>query len=110
MKRFYNYFLSLLLLMVAGVTSAMAQAYQEGDLLETEEAVTSQDVLLMSTGGYHANEYLCGQGYATSVSKDCVYRFEKVEIVENNFGTLEGAMEFGKQIVEGFQEGLKDSK
>ena len=84
MKRFYNYFLSLLLLMVAGVTSAMAQAYQEGDLLETEEAVTSQDVLLMSTGGYHANEYLCGQGYATSVSKDCVYRFEKLD------GTADG--------------------
>ena len=84
MKRFYNYFLSLLLLMVAGVTSAMAQAYQEGDLLETEEAVTSQDVLLMSTGGFHANEYLCGQGYATSVSKDCVYRFEKVD------GTADG--------------------
>ena len=84
MKRFYNYFLSLLLLMVAGVTSAMAQAYQEGDLLETEEAVTSQDVLLMSTGGYHANEYLCGQGYATTVSKDCVYRFEKVD------GTADG--------------------
>lgn len=62
----------------------MAQAYQEGDLLETEEAVTSQDVLLMSTGGYHANEYLCGQGYATSVSKNCVYRFEKVD------GTADG--------------------
>lgn len=62
----------------------MAQAYQEGDLLETEEAVTSQDVLLMSTGGYHANEYLCGQGYAASVSKDCVYRFEKVD------GTADG--------------------
>lgn len=62
----------------------MAQAYQEGDLLETEEAVTSQDVLLMSTGGYHANEFLCGQGYATSVSKDCVYRFEKVD------GTADG--------------------
>ena len=62
----------------------MAQAYQEGDLLETEEAVTSQDVLLMSTGGYHANEYLCGQGYATSVPKDCVYRFEKVD------GTADG--------------------
>lgn len=62
----------------------MAQAYQEGDLLETEEAVTSQDVLLMSTGGYHANEFLCGQGYATTVSKDCVYRFEKVD------GTADG--------------------
>lgn len=62
----------------------MAQAYQEGDLLETEEAVTSQDVLLMSTGWYHANEYLCGQGYATTVSKDCVYRFEKVD------GTADG--------------------
>lgn len=62
----------------------MAQAYQEGTLLETVEDVTSQDILLMSTGGYHANEYLCGQGYATSVSKDCVYRFEKVD------GTADG--------------------
>lgn len=62
----------------------MAQAYQEGDLLETEEAVTSQDVLLKSTGGYHANEYLCGQGYAATVSRDCVYRFEKVD------GTADG--------------------
>lgn len=62
----------------------MAQAYQEGDLLETEEAVTSQDVLLMSTGWYHANEYLCGQGYAATVSRDCVYRFEKVD------GTADG--------------------
>lgn len=62
----------------------MAQAYQEGDLLETEEAVTSQDVLLMSTGDYAPNQYLCGQGYATTVSKDCVYRFEKVD------GTADG--------------------
>ena len=62
----------------------MAQAYQEGDLLETEEEVTSQDILLMSTGGYHAYEYLCGQGYATGVSRNCVYRFEKVD------GTADG--------------------
>lgn len=62
----------------------MAQAYQEGDLLETEEDVTSQDILLMSTGGFHPNEYLSGQGYATGVSRDCVYRFEKVD------GTADG--------------------
>ena len=62
----------------------MAQAYQEGNLLETEEAVTSQDILLASTGGYAANQYLCGQGYSATVSKDCVYRFEKVD------GTADG--------------------
>ena len=37
MKRFYNYILSLLLLMVAGVTGAIAQTIQQGELLTTTE-------------------------------------------------------------------------
>ena len=34
------------------------------------------------------------------------YRFEKIEVIEGNFGTLDGAIEYGKQIVEGVQEGI----
>ena len=77
MKRFYNYFLSLLLLMVAGVSGAMAQGvYDQGDLLETEEAITSQNVLLYSQG-QHGTGYLNGTGaFAQAISKTCLYRFE----------------------------------
>ena len=77
MKRFYNYFLSLLLLMVAGVSGAMAQSvYDQGDLLETEEAITSQNVLLYSQG-MHGTGYLNGTGaFAQAISKTCLYRFE----------------------------------
>ena len=78
MKRFYNYFLSLFLLMAVGISGAMAQAYREGDLLETVEAVTSQDILLNGTGNMGGGQYLCGQGYSSTVTKDCRYRLEQV--------------------------------
>ena len=78
MKRFYNYFLSLFLLMAVGISGAMAQAYREGNLLETVEAVTSQDILLNGTGNMGGGQYLCGQGYSSSVTKDCRYRLEQV--------------------------------
>ena len=78
MKRFYNYFLSLFLLMVVGISGAMAQAYREGNLLETVEAVTSQDILLNGTGNMGGGQYLCGQGYSSTVTKDCRYRLEQV--------------------------------
>ena len=58
MKRFYNYFLSLFLLMAVGISGAMAQAYREGALLETVEAVTSQDILLNGTGNMGGGQYL----------------------------------------------------
>ena len=67
MKRFYNYFLSLFLLMAVGISGAMAQAYREGNLLETVEAVTSQDILLNGTGNMGGGQYLCGQGDRKSV-------------------------------------------
>ena len=78
MKRFYNYFLSLFLLMAVGISGAMAQAYREGTLLETVEAVTSQDILLNGTGNMGGGQYLCGQGYSSTVTKDCRYRLEQV--------------------------------
>ena len=78
MKRFYNYFLSLFLLMAVGISGAMAQAYREGNLLETVEAVTSQDILLNGTGNMGGGQYLCGQGYSNTVTKDCRYRLEQV--------------------------------
>lgn len=56
----------------------MAQAYREGNLLETVEAVTSQDILLKGTGNMGGGQYLCGQGYSSTVTKDCRYRLEQV--------------------------------
>lgn len=56
----------------------MAQAYREGNLLETVEAVTSQDILLNGTGNMGGGQYLCGQGYSSTVIKDCRYRLEQV--------------------------------
>ena len=76
MKRFYNYFLSLLLLLTAGVTSVMAQGYEQGDLIDTEEAATSQDVLFYATG-QHGQGYMAGTGaFTASISKKCFYRLE----------------------------------
>ena len=56
----------------------MAQAYREGNLLKTVEAVTSQDILLNGTGNMGGGQYLCGQGYSSTVTKDCRYRLEQV--------------------------------
>lgn len=56
----------------------MAQAYREGNLLETVEAVTSQDILLNGTGNMGGGQYLCGQSYSSTVTKDCRYRLEQV--------------------------------
>lgn len=56
----------------------MAQAYREGNLLETVEAVISQDILLNGTGNMGGGQYLCGQGYSSTVTKDCRYRLEQV--------------------------------
>lgn len=55
----------------------MAQSvYDQGDLLETEEAITSQNVLLYSQG-QHGTGYLNGTGaFAQAISKTCLYRFE----------------------------------
>ena len=78
MKRVYNYFLSFLLLMFAGVTNVMAQGYEQGDLIETEDAATSQDVLFYSSGKYGSG-YMCGTGaYAEVITKKCFFRLEEI--------------------------------
>ncbi len=64
--------------MIVGTSGAMAQMYREGELLETVEAVTSQDILLNATGYFGGGQYLCGQGYSSTVTKDCRYRLEQV--------------------------------
>ena len=76
MKRFYNYILSLLLFMVAGVTGAMAQNIQQGELLTTTEQVVSQDILLNSIGQYGTG-FAAGTGaYTSTVGNENVFRFE----------------------------------
>ena len=76
MKRFYNHILSLLLLMVAGVTGAIAQNLQQGELLTTVDQVVSQDILLNSIGQYGTG-FAAGTGaYTTTVGNENVFRFE----------------------------------
>ena len=76
MKRFYNHILSLLLLMVAGVTGAIAQNLQQGDLLTTVDQVVSQDIFLNSIGQYGSG-FAAGTGaYTSTVSNENVFRFE----------------------------------
>ena len=76
MKRFYNHILSLLLLIVAGVTGAIAQNIQRGELLTTTEQVVGQDILLNSIG-YHGTGFAAGTGaYTSAFSNENVFRFE----------------------------------
>lgn len=76
MKRVYNYFLSLLLLMFAGVTSVMAQGYEQGDLITTEEAAASQDILFYSQGS-HGSGFMTGTGaFTTAITNNSIYRLE----------------------------------
>ena len=76
MKRFYNHILSLLLLMIAGVTVAMAQNIAQGELLTTTEQVVSQDIFLNSVGRYGTG-FAAGTGaYTSTVGNENVFRFE----------------------------------
>lgn len=63
----------------------MAQGYEQGDLVETEEAAASQDVLFYSSGQYGSG-YMCGTGaYAEVISKKCFFRLEDTgETVEGH--------------------------
>ena len=55
----------------------MAQSvYDQGELLETEEAITSQNVLFYAQG-YHGTGFMNGTGeFAQAISKACLYRLE----------------------------------
>ena len=63
----------------------MAQGYEQGDLIETEDAATSQDVLFYSSGKYGSG-YMCGTGaYAEVITKKCFFRLEDTgETVEGH--------------------------
>lgn len=76
MKRFYNHILSLLLLMVAGVTGAIAQNIQQGKVLTTVDQVVGQDIFLNSIGQYGTG-FAAGTGaYTSTLSNENVFRFE----------------------------------
>ena len=52
MKRFYNYFLSLFLLSLVGITGALAQGYKQGDLVTSiDDIAADQPVLIYAPGG-----------------------------------------------------------
>lgn len=62
--------------MVAGVTGAIAQNLQQGDLLTTVDQVVSQDILLNSIGQYGTG-FAAGTGaYTSTVGNENVFRFE----------------------------------
>lgn len=62
--------------MVAGVTGAIAQNLQQGQLLTTVDQVVSQDILLNSIGQYGSG-FAAGTGaYTSTVGNENVFRFE----------------------------------
>lgn len=80
MKRFYK-FLSLFLLSLVGITSAVAQDYKKGTLLETTEQVVSQRVVLWSPGtsSDHPAGFMNGKNVLCEILTDsCIYEFEAV--------------------------------
>lgn len=88
MKRFYNYFLSLFLLTLAGITSAVAQDYKVGDAYETVDALVGKDVVLKGLGTRNSNstDFLCGTKYSSTLTADCIYNIVAVdgETVDGN--------------------------
>lgn len=79
MKRFYK-FLSLFLLSLAGITGAMAQDYEEGDLLTDMSDIVGKNVFLYSPGtsADHPAGYMYGtERLVQQVNNDCVYVFEE---------------------------------
>lgn len=88
MKRFYNYFLSLFLLTLAGITSAVAQDFKVGDAYETVDALVGKDVVLKGLGTKNSNstDFLCGTKYSSTLTADCIYNIVAVdgETVDGN--------------------------
>ena len=81
MKRFYNYFLSLFLLSIAGITSAVAQGFTQGDLLTSMDDIVGKQVLIFANGGITSDApsgFLRGSKSLTETAstKDCLFTFE----------------------------------
>ncbi len=78
MKRFYNYFLSLFLLSLVGITGALAQGFSQGSLVTSIDDITAdQSVLIYAPGGVTSDApagYLNGTNQFTSTLTDeCLY-------------------------------------
>lgn len=78
MKRFYNYFLSLFLLSLVGITSAVAQGFKQGDLVTSIDDITGEtQVLIYAPGGVTSDApagYLNGTSQFTeTLSNACLY-------------------------------------
>ena len=81
MKRFYNYFLSLFLLSIAGITSAVAQGFSQGDLLTSMDNIVGKQVLIFANGGITSDApsgFLNGSKALTETAstKECLFTFE----------------------------------
>ena len=81
MKRFYNHILSLLLLIVIGVTGAIAQNVQLDELLTltTVEQVVSQDIFLSVKSPTEYPYYFMAGAcrYTSTIGEENVFRFEE---------------------------------
>ena len=81
MKRFYNHILSLLLLIVIGVTGAIAQNVQLDELLTltTVEQVVSQNIFLsIESPTEKYPDFMAGAcRYTSTIGEENVFRFEK---------------------------------
>ena len=81
MKRFYN-FLSLLLLSLVGVTTAVAQDYKRGELYTEVADFEGQPVVLYAPGtsGDHPDGYMNGKNtLSTQITDSCFYVFEAID-------------------------------
>lgn len=81
MKRFYN-FLSLLLLSLVGVTTAVAQDYKRGELYTELADFEGQTVVLYAPGTSddHPAGYMNGKNtLSTQITDSCFYVFEAID-------------------------------
>ena len=82
MKRFYQ-FLSLFLLSLVGITQAVAQDYEQGDLLTDMNDIVGKQVLVYCPGGVswdHPAGFMNGTKTVTStIGADNIYTFEAVD-------------------------------
>ncbi len=81
MKRFYQ-ILSLILLAICGIMPAVAQDYEQGDLLTDMNDIVGKEVLIWSPGTSwdHPTGYLNGtSSYTTRIGDANIYTFELVD-------------------------------
>ena len=80
MKRLYS-FLSFILLSLVGITQAVAQEYEQGNLLTDMADIVGKDVLLYSPGTTNGKaHYMCGvKNMSENIGAENFYQFEVVD-------------------------------